>query len=109
MLQLSISARSAQQSALLALSGRLDLALAQLPLQPSAGEILEPRAPTSSQATGRSRVLDSEEPAAVNAFSEGVPDGASSGSESEELSDEDLGDADSEDDDDNGDMGDELL
>ena len=101
MLQQSISARSAQQSALLSLSGRLDLALAQLPSHSSAEDDAALRVNFGTLAASRPRPdLEGEEPAAIDAFADGVQGGESSGSESEMLSDEDGEDADSEYDDD---------
>lgn len=101
MLQQSISARSAQQSAFLSLSGRLDLALAQLPSHTSAEDDADLRVPFGSLAASRPRPdLEGEEPLAMDAFAEGAQGAESSGSESEILSDEDAEEADSEYDDD---------
>ena len=99
MLQRSISARSAAQPALLGLSGRLDLALAQLPAQAAAGDAHEQRVNLGSALATRSGYdSDGDEPAAVDAFAECAVGDVSSESEDEDEapSEQEAGDDDSE-------------
>lgn len=96
MLQQSISARAAAQPALLGLSGRLDLALAQFPAQTAAGDTREQRVNLGSTAgAGPGYDSDGDEPAAVDAFADGAVGGDSSGSE-DEVPDPEAGDDESE-------------